>query len=70
MSPRTRKLIIAVGVAETGLKAAVVSDLRRRPAADIRGPKWAWSLSMIVNSAGLIPLAYFVFGRRPRATAR
>ena len=69
MSPRTRTVIVAAAVAEAGLKAAVVADLRRRPAAQVRGPKWAWAMSMIVNSAGLIPLGYFVFGRRP-ATAR
>jgi hypothetical protein len=71
LSPRTRAVIIAVAVTEAGLKAAVLADLRRRPAAEIRGPKQAWALSMVVNSAGLIPLAYFVFARRqPPATAR
>ena len=71
LSPRTRAVIIAVAVTEAGLKAAVLADLRRRPAAEIRGPKQAWALSMVVNSAGLIPLAYFVFARRqPPSTAR
>jgi hypothetical protein len=71
LSPRTRAVIIAVAVTEAGLKAAVLADLRRRPAAEIRGPKQAWALSMVVNSAGLIPLAYFVFARRQApATAR
>ena len=69
MSPRTRTVILVAAVAEAGLKAAVLADLRRRPAAEIRGPKWAWATSMIVNSAGLIPLGYFVYGRRP-GTAR
>jgi hypothetical protein len=64
LSPRTRKLIIAVAVAETGLKAAVLIDLRRRPAAEIRGPKRAWAAAMLANSAGLLPLSYFAFGRR------
>jgi hypothetical protein len=70
LSPRTRAVIVAVAVTEAGLKAAVLADLRRRPAAEIRGPKPAWALSMVVNSAGLIPLAYFVFARRrPPTTA-
>jgi hypothetical protein len=70
LSPRTRAVIVAVAVTEAGLKAAVLADLRRRPAAEIRGPKRAWALSMVVNSAGLIPLAYFVFARRrPPTTA-
>jgi hypothetical protein len=64
LSPRTRRLIVAAAVAEAGLKAAVLIDLRRRPADQVRGPKRAWAMSMAVNSAGLIPLAYFVLGRR------
>lgn len=64
LSPRTRGMIIAVGVAEAGLKAAVLIDIRRRPATEIRGPKQAWAAAMLVNSAGLLPLSYFAFGRR------
>jgi hypothetical protein len=63
-SPRTRWLLAGSAVAETGLKVAVLVDLRRRPTSQIRGPKWLWAGSMIVNSAGLIPISYFVFGRR------
>jgi hypothetical protein len=68
LSPRTRGLIIAAGVAETSLKVAALIDMRRRPASDIRGSKRVWAASMLVNSAGLIPLAYFIYGRRPRMT--
>jgi hypothetical protein len=64
LSPRNRKLLIAAGVAETGLKAAVLIDLRRRPANQIRGSRRLWAAAMLVNSAGLIPLSYFAFGRR------
>lgn len=64
LSPRTRWILTAAAVAEAGLKAAVLIDLRRRPASQVRGSKRLWASSMIVNSAGLIPLAYFVFGRR------
>jgi len=64
LSPRTRKLIIVGGVAEAGLKAAAAIDLRRRAADQVRGPKWAWFAGLLINSAGLIPLSYFVFGRR------
>jgi hypothetical protein len=67
-SPRTRKLIIATGVVEVGLKAAAAIDLKRRPADQVRGPKLAWFAALFVNSAGLIPLSYFLFGRR-RGTA-
>lgn len=64
LSPRTRKLIIVAGTAEVGLKAAAAIDLKRRPADQVRGPKWAWFAGLLINSAGLIPLSYFVYGRR------
>jgi hypothetical protein len=70
LSPRTRKLIIAAAVAEAGLKAAVLIDLRRRPGTEVRGSKRAWAAAMVVNSAGILPLSYFAFGRRrPPSTA-
>ena len=69
LSPRSRKLIIAGAVAEAGLKAAVLIDLRCRPASQVRGSKRMWAAAMLVNSAGLLPLSYFAFGRRrPAAT--
>ena len=61
----TRKLIIAVAVAEGILKAAALIDIKRRPASQIRGPKWLWApVVAVVNSAGVVPISYFVFGRR------
>ena len=64
LSPRTRWLLTAAAAAEAALKAAALLDMRRRPASQIRGTKRAWSLAMIVNSAGLIPISYFLFGVR------
>lgn len=69
LSPRTRVLIGISAAAETSLKVAVLLDLKRRPASQVRGPKWLWASSMIVNSAGLIPISYFVFGRRSAGAA-
>jgi hypothetical protein len=68
LSARSRRLIVAAAVAETGLKAAVLVDLKRRPASQIRGSRRMWAAAMLVNSAGLIPLSYFAFGRRHAAT--
>ena len=66
LDERTRKLIIAVAVAEGILKVAALIDIKRRPASQIRGPKWLWAPTVaVVNSAGVVPIAYFVFGRRP-----
>lgn len=65
LSPGARKAIIVVGIAEAALKAAAAIDIKRRPADQIRGPKWAWGAGLVINSAGVIPISYFVFGRRP-----
>ena len=64
LSPGARKAIIVVGIAEAALKAAAAIDIKRRPADQFRGPKWAWAAGLIINSAGIIPISYFVFGRR------
>ena len=70
LSGRNRKLIIAAAVAEAGLKAAVVADIRRRPKSQIRGSKLLWIIgAVLVNSAGIGPLSYFVFGRQRPAAA-
>jgi hypothetical protein len=53
-----------VGIAEAVLKAAAAIDIKRRPADQIRGPKWAWAAGLVINSAGIVPLSYFAFGRR------
>lgn len=68
LSPRTRWILTAAAAAEAGLKAAALLDMRRRPASEIRGSKRAWALAMIVNSAGLIPISYFVVGVRRTET--
>ena len=66
LSDRNRKLIIAVAVAEAILKTAVLIDIRRRPASQIRGSKRMWIVAaVLVNSAGIGSLSYFAFGRRP-----
>jgi hypothetical protein len=68
LSDRSRRLIIATAIAEAILKTAVVIDLKRRPASQIRGSKPAWIVvAVLVNSAGIGPLSYFVFGRRRHA---
>jgi hypothetical protein len=65
LSRRTRALVVAAGVADAGLKAVALTDLVRRPAGEVRGPKWMWAAIVLVNSAGLTSLSYLVFGRRP-----
>ncbi len=66
LSRRTRRLIIVGGAAEGALKVAALADLRRRPAEQVRGRKWVWAVVVVVaNSAGIVPISYFLFGRRP-----
>ena len=64
LSPRSRELIIVGAVVEAGLKAAVLVDLKRLLASQVRGSKKVWAAAMLINSAGVLPLAYFTVGRR------
>jgi hypothetical protein len=64
LSPTTRRLIVVGAIAEGAVKTAVLIDIKRRPADEIRGQKWIWAASMLVNSFGIVPLSYFAFGRR------
>ena len=63
LSPQARRAIIVVGIVEAVLKAAMLNDLRHRPPAQVNGSKRLWGWSALVNSAGLVPLSYFLFGR-------
>jgi hypothetical protein len=68
LSERNRRLLVAAAVAERILKVAALVDIKRRPASQIRGPKWLWAAVVaVVSSAGIVPVSYFVFGRRPRS---
>ncbi len=65
LSERTRRLLIAAAVADGTLRVAALIDLKRRPASQVRGRKWAWATAVaVVGSAGMVPISYFVFGRR------
>jgi hypothetical protein len=65
LSERTRRVLTVAAVAEGILKAAALIDIKGRPASQIRGPKWLWATVVaVVSSAGVVPISYFVFGRR------
>jgi hypothetical protein len=65
LDPRLRQTIMLVAAFEAGLKTAALIDLARRPDGDVRGPKPVWAAAIaLVNSAGLVPITYFVRGRR------
>ena len=66
LSERTRKLLIIAAVIDGALRVAALIDIKRRPASQIRGRKRVWATVVaVINSAGVVPIAYFVFGRRP-----
>jgi hypothetical protein len=65
LDQRTRRLLAVAAAAEGILKLAALFDLKRRPASQVRGPKWLWAAVLaIVSSAGVVPISYFIFGRR------
>jgi hypothetical protein len=64
-------VLSVAAVAEGILKLAVLIDLKRRPASQIRGPKWLWATAVtVISSAGVLPISYFVFGRRQPGVGR
>ncbi len=65
LPPARKRLLIMVGVVDAGLRAWALVDLKNRPADEVKGPKAAWALALALgNSAGLLPAAYLLVGRR------
>ena len=63
LSDRSRRLLVAAAIAEAILKTAVLIDIGRRPASQIRGSKRMWIVAaVLVNSAGVGPLSYLENG--------
>jgi hypothetical protein len=64
-SAHNRRLVVLAAVADGTLEVEALTDLRRRPASVVRGRNWVWATVVtVVNSLGVVPLAYFVIGRR------
>ena len=69
LDPRTRNVLVSIGVAETLLKIIALIDLVRRRPESVRGNKGAWAAAIAaINSAGAVPILYFLFGRRRSST--
>jgi len=65
LRPGTRRFIVIAGAVEGALKLAALLDLARRPAEEVHGRKLPWAVAIVlVNSLGIVPIAYFRFGRR------
>jgi len=63
LSPAQRLAWVTLVAIQFGLATAAWTDLARRPAEKVRGPKWRWAAAIAVNFVG--PLAWFRWGRRP-----
>ena|SRR5215831_8664633 len=65
LSEGTRRLLITAAGADGALRMAALIDIKRRPASQVRGRKQVWTAVVaVVSSAGLVPISYFVLGRR------
>jgi hypothetical protein len=62
LSPAQRAGVIALGAVQVSLAIAAWTDLARRPARTVNGPKPVWAVVIAVNTIG--PLAWFRWGRR------
>jgi hypothetical protein len=62
---RQQRVLASVrGVLQLAVLVAALIDLRRRPAAQVRGPKRMWAVVACVNYLGIGPLIYLLLGRR------
>jgi len=65
LTPNQQRAVVAGAAVELVLTTVALADLARRPASDVRGPRAAWILAMVVQPFG--PLAYLSLGRRSRS---
>jgi hypothetical protein len=62
LSPRGRAAVLTLASVQLSLAATAWTDLVRRPAREVNGPKGLWALVIAINFVG--PVAYFRWGRR------
>ncbi|MEH3132830.1 MAG: hypothetical protein PGN27_22980 [Mycolicibacterium neoaurum] len=66
LHPAGKALIVVLAVVDAGLRALALRDLSGRDAQQVNGPRWLWRTALgVVSSSGLLPVAYFVKGRKP-----
>jgi len=67
-SPAQRRALGVAMAVDGALKLAALIDIWRRPATQIRGSKKVWAATVtLANTAGVLPISYFLFGRRRAA---
>ncbi len=62
LTSRQKAIIVVGGALEVAVTAVALADLTRRPASDVRGPKWCWAATLFVQPVG--PIAYLTVGRK------
>ncbi|HVL62687.1 MAG TPA: PLD nuclease N-terminal domain-containing protein [Microbacterium sp.] len=62
---RKTGMLIAASI-HLALAATAWTDLARRPAEQVNGPKAVWAVLIAVNFIG--PISYFLFGRKRGST--
>ena len=64
LTDREKAPFVLRGIVQFALLAAALADIHCRPAEEIKGSKWLWSATALVNFMGIGPIAYFIFGRK------
>jgi hypothetical protein len=62
LTPGQQRAIVVGGAITTIWQLVMLWDLWKRPADQVRGPKWRWVLASFVRPFGQI--AYYAWGRR------
>lgn len=62
LDSRSRAAVIVLSAFEVIVTLVAARDLRKRPSAQVKGPKLFWVLAFAVQPVG--PLAYLAVGRR------
>jgi len=62
LSDRQKMAALVATSVQVSLLLTALADIYRRPAEEIRGSKWTWAATSLVNFVG--PVSYFAFGRR------
>lgn len=65
LTPKQQATVLTLGAIQLSLAATAWTDLAKRPAEQVHGPKWVWAAVIAVNWVG--PLAYFWKGRSREA---
>jgi hypothetical protein len=66
LDPRLRQVLLMAAGVEAGLKIAALIDLAQRSPEEVVGTRRRWAVGIVVlNTLGLLPIAYFLRGRRP-----